>query len=254
MINENIYKFKDFTLSNYRKILRIAKSNNKQFRFFNQLDNRDKFYLWRHDLEFSPDIALEMAKMENQEGIKSTYFIQLHSYFYNTFEKEILLAIMNISSLGHQLGLHFNTHFYNIKSENKLDYYIKQDKGILETLLNRKISVFSFHNTNTFLLSCDKEKYGGLINVYSGYFKNEVGYCSDSTGIWRYERLEDRLHENKDNKLQVLIHDAMWQDEVLSPRQRIFKIIDKRAEYLKKNYDDVLKKNGAKNVDWDKVL
>jgi len=87
--------------------------------------------------------------------------------------------------------------------------------------------------------------------VYSRIFKENYGYCADSTGYWRYERLEDRLREANDEKLQILIHDGMWQDVVLPPRQRVFKVIDDRSDYLKSYYDATLKKFGAKNIDWD---
>jgi hypothetical protein len=42
----------------------------------------------------------------------------------------------------------------------------------------------------------------------------------------------------------------MWQNKILPPRQRVFKAIDTRAEYLKKFYDNILKTYGAKNIDW----
>jgi hypothetical protein len=43
----------------------------------------------------------------------------------------------------------------------------------------------------------------------------------------------------------------MWQNRELSPRQRIFKVIDDRSQYMKKIYDDGMKNFGVKNIDWD---
>jgi hypothetical protein len=42
------------------------------------------------------------------------------------------------------------------------------------------------------------------------YFRQEVGYCSDSNGYWRVRRLEDVLREAKDERLQVLTHAEWW--------------------------------------------
>ena len=109
---------------------------------------------------------------------------------------------------------------------------------------------FSFHNTNDFVLSCENEEYAGMMNVYSKRIKSQYGYCADSTGFWRYEILEDRLKEAKDKILQVLIHDGMWQDEVLPPRRRIYKVIEDHANFMKQSYDNTLKIFGAKNIDW----
>jgi hypothetical protein len=169
-------------------------------------------------------------------------------------DKGNVSSIKKVIKNGHDLGLHFDSHFWGINSEKELEEYIEIDKNMIETYFEVNIKAFSFHNTNDFVLSCENENYAGLINTYSKKFKTEVGYCADSTGYWRYERLEDRLREAKDDFLQILIHDGMWQEEVLPPRQRIYKVIDDRAAYLKKFYDTTLKKFGAKNIDWNNVL
>jgi len=125
---------------------------------------------------------------------------------------------------------------------------------VLEKYTDTDLKVFSFHNNTEFTLSCRKEKYVGLLNVYSDYFRNHYAYNADSLGYWRYERLEDRLREAKEDAIQALIHDGMWQSKVLPPRKRIFKIIDDNSERLKNMYDNHLKKIGQKNIDWEEVL
>jgi hypothetical protein len=255
LTNKDKYRFSDFTLENYGKLLKLALENYKFILFTDNLSGNlnSKKILLRHDIEFSVPIALRMAQIEESLGIRSTYFLQIHSEFYNPLEKENYDSIKKIIKKGHILGLHFDSHFWRIKTENDLEKYIAFDKNIIETYFEVNIKVLSFHNTNDFVLSCENENYAELINVYSKRFKTEVGYCTDSTGYWRYERLEDRMREAKDEFLQILIHDGMWQDEALPPRQRIFKVIDNRAEYLKFSYDSTLRKFGAKNIDWDKI-
>jgi len=212
---------------------------------------KSKLIILRHDIEFSIPIALRMARLENELGISASYFVQVHSEFYNPLDKGNFDALMEIIGLGHNVGLHFDSHFWGINSETELEKYLNADRALLENYFGNEIKAFSFHNTNKFVLSCEKEYYAGLINVYSRIFKENYGYCADSTGYWRYERLEDRLREANDEKLQILIHDGMWQDVVLPPRQRVFKVIDDRSDYLKSYYDATLKKFGAKNIDWD---
>lgn len=242
------YHFPDFTLTNFKKLLTRA-TQNYSFIFFNEKSKANTIIL-RHDLEFSVEIALRMAQIEADLGIKATYFVQLHSEFYNTLEKKNVLQLHKIKSLGHQIGLHFDSHFWNISSENELHEKLVFDKEILEKYLNSSINVFSFHNNNKFTLSCRKDTYGGLINVYSDYFRENYGYNADSLGYWRFERLEDILTQRKYDKLQVLIHDGMWQDEILPPRKRVFKVIDDNSNRLKNLYDDFLEKVGQKNIDW----
>ena len=250
MTNAEFYRFNDFTLKNYRLILELALINYNFVFFTEDFDGDEKKIILRHDVEFSIPIALEMAEIEASLGIKATYLLQVHGDFYNILEKNNFIAIKKIRELGHQIGLHFDTHFWEISSETDLEKYMLIDKQILQLFFEIEPQVFSFHNTNSFVLSCEKDCYAGMINVYSKRLKSEVGYCADSTGYWRYKVLEDRLREAKDNKLQILIHDGMWQDEVLPPRRRVYKVIDDHATFMKKSYDETLKKCGAKNIDW----
>lgn len=243
------YLFADFTISNYHKLLSFAVEH-YSFIFFNQ-ESKSESIILRHDLEFSVEIAMKMAQIEAYLGIKATYFVQLHSEFYNTLEKKNILQLNEIKNLGHQIGLHFDSHFWNISNEDELHEKLVFDKEILEKNLNTSIKVFSFHNNNEFTLSCRKETYGGLINVYSDYFRENYDYSSDSLGYWRFERLEDLLMQRKYDKLQVLIHDGMWQEEILPPRQRVFKVIDENSNRLKELYDAHLLKIGQKNIDWN---
>ena len=248
------YRFDDFILGNYRKLLSLALQN-YSFSFYSNIDSyNDKTIILRHDVEFSVPIALEMAKIEQQLGIQSTYFIQLHGDFYNALESNTFNMLKEIESLGHEIALHFDAHFWQIKNEKDLDQFLLIDKETFTTYFQVKPKVFSFHNNNAFTLSCTKNTYTGMINVYAEKYKKEIGYCADSTGYWRYEILEDRLKAAKDSVLQVLIHDGMWQKEVLPPRRRVFKVIDDHADFMKKSYDDTLIKFGAKNIDWEGEL
>lgn len=242
------YFFGDFTLTNYKHLLKIC-LNNYNFQFFDH-HIKQKTILLRHDLEFSTTVALKMAKIETELGIQSTYFIQLHSDFYNALEDFNFDNINEIKNLGHQIGLHFDTHFWNVSNVVELNKFITTDKETLERFFEINVKVFSFHNNNEFTLSCRDQKYGGLVNVYSDYFRNNFAYNADSLGYWRYERLEDILLSQKYDNIQILMHDGMWQEEVLPPRRRVFRVIDDNANRIKKLYDDHLKKIGQKNIDW----
>ena len=211
MKNIDKYRFKDFTISNYQKIIQTAKRNNFQFSFFYEpYSSGAKHLLWRHDVEFSPFIALKMAEIEVEEGVKATYFFQLHGEFYNVLEKEISEIVYKIKALGHDIGIHFDSHYFDVTNEEDLEKYLTLDTQYFNSIFEIDIKVFSFHNTNSFILSCEKENYAGLINVYSRFFKDNFSYCADSTGYWRYERLVDVLNDSNGQKLQVLTHDAMW--------------------------------------------
>ena len=114
--------------------------------------------------------------------------------------------------------------------------------------INILLDTFSFHNTNPFILNCKDVSYGGLLNVYSSYFKEKYDYCADSTGIWRFDRLEDRILDSSIKHLQVLTHDGMWNEKAISPHYRIMTCFQNEADRKKLAYVEGLPKTGNINV------
>lgn len=255
MTNREKYRFDDFTLSNYDRLLDIALKNGYMFSDYDlntpSKNNLKREIIWRHDVEFSVHRALKMARIEHEKGIKAHYFFQIHCEFYNIFEKEIYGLAKQIQALGHYVGLHFDAHFWEISSKEHLEDCISRDHTILEDLLSAEIKSFSFHNTTPALLSMDDTYYAGLLNVYAKEIKVKYRYNTDSTGIWRYERLEDVLNDGSIQYLQVLTHDGMWQNEAMAPRQRVLRCINMRAQRRIESYDKNLPKMGQENIDED---
>ena len=239
-LNKSKLALRDFTSLEYRKLLKLAKKN-YDFVSYNSIPWKKKFILWRHDVDASLNRGLALAKIEHEEGLKSTYFINLHSQFYNINEISQFKIINKILSLGHEIGLHLDFSFYNIKSKKKLDQVITYESKYLEYLFKKKPVAFSFHNPSTHSLSFDEDRYGGLINCYSKKFKTNLAYISDSNGYWRFKRLKNILQLAKDNSIQVLTHPEWWQSKILSPRQRILRSIYGRATANLESYDSQMK-------------
>lgn len=250
MTNREKYKFDYFTLDNYKKQIELGLKQGFKFISYTDTYQEDrKDILWRHDVEFEPDIALKMAEIESMLGAKSSYFFQMHSMYYNIFDPHYTDVFIKIHAMGHSVGLHFDSHYYGIEDENQLSYFINLDKEYMEKVLKVKIESFSFHNTTPFTQSCLEYKYAGLINVYSSHFKERYNYCSDSLGYWRFEILDEVLQDPSIQHLHVLVHDANWSEEVLSPRQRVNKAIQDQADRLKREQLDGLHRKGLKCID-----
>jgi hypothetical protein len=256
MNNRERYRFDDFTFENYRNLLAMALTEGYLFSDY-EIENigtgDQRKIVWRHDVEFSVHKAHKMALIESEKGVKAHYFFQLHSEFYNLLEKEILLLAKEIVALGHYIGLHFDAHFWEIRSKDELEKCLEIDKKILETMLEVEVKSFSFHNTTPELLSLDDSYYAGMLNVYARAIRDKYRYCADSTGFWRYERLSDVLRDPSIQYLQVLTHDGMWQETALAPRQRVKRCVDTRAFRVMERYDLFLKRLNQKNVDTDEV-
>ena len=243
MTNREKYRFDDFTFENYCRLIQLAL--NKGFHFILHKDKyveERKDIIWRHDVEFEPDLALKMAQTEFELGAKATYFFQLHSECYNLLNEHYASVFHQIKELGHHVGLHFDCRFWNITSEDQLDACILIDKEYMEHTLRvgGAIDTFSFHNTTPFTQNCLADKYGSLINVYSSFFKTHYNYCSDSLGYWRFDRLENVLNDDNVRHLQVLTHDGNWSDTVISPRKRYSQVMHNHAERLVRDQYDRL--------------
>jgi len=247
----NNYNFEDFTETHFRELVRLAK---KKYPFVTYEElvkaKPERFILWRHDIDFSVHRALALAKIENSEGAAATYFLRLSSDFYNVFEVQVKKKLLEIRRLGFRFGLHFDTESYPIDSENDLTESLAHEKKVLEELLDTEITVFSFHNPTPEILKNNKFQYAGMINTYAGYFREDVGYCSDSNGYWRNQRLRDVLEKAEDNRLQVLTHPVWWQETVMSPKERIWRGIDGRAERGKALYRARMERFGREIIDW----
>ena len=241
------YHYEDFTRSHYEACIDVAKDNYEFVGYEAALDEK-RNVLWRHDVDFSMHIAKKLAQIEARKNVKATYFIYPHCEFYNLLEKEIFFLVKDIQSMGHDIGLHFDSHFYDIKDTSELDEALKKEKNLLDTFFEIDVKVFSFHNTNDFTMSCEEWEYGGMINAYSKFFKSEVGYCSDSNGIWRFSRLMDVLINADFQKLHVLTHPEWWQENPMSPRQKIQRCIEERAMKNLMYYDDLLSRVNRPNI------
>lgn len=249
MENSKKYNFEHFTLDHYNEILFAAKSN-YIFCNYENFYGRENFILWRHDVDFSMDYCLIIAEIDNSFNIQSTFFFHLHNEFYNLLELQSKKIIHKILDLGHKIGIHFDTHYYNIKSEKEINAYLLFEKKIFKKLFGIEPKVFSFHNTNDFTMSCTKRKYGGLINTYQKYLQKNVKYCSDSNGYWRFDILYDLIISKKYEKLQILTHPDWWQEKIRSPKERIHHIIKLKSESLTNFYNNTLKEYGRENIDW----
>lgn len=249
MTNSITYNFDDFTLEQYKALLDLARSK-YSFIDYQSVEPGVSGLIWRHDVDFSIPSSLELARIEADHAVKATYFIQLNSEFYNVFAPTTRASINEIITLNHSIGLHFDISSYAIRDTSVLISKLQHEKRLLEDLLDTEITVFSFHNPDAAALSYSDFSYGGMINTYGDIFRNEIGYCSDSNGIWRFARLHDVLEKAEHRCLHVLTHPAWWTETIMSPRQRIMRALARQSEIVLSAYDAVLADHGRENIDW----
>lgn len=238
----------DFSTKNYTKLMDFISKNYSTI-FFDEFNssNKKNVILLRHDIDISLSASLTIAKIEHFFGLKSTFFVNIHSEFYNFFERGSITCLKEILKLGHSIGIHLDGAFWNLKSESELITCLVYEKAIIDKVLEIKTNVFSFHNPTKFILSFKNDQYAGLINAYSNKFTNNFKYNSDSNGYWRHERMFDVVESLKYNRLQLLTHPGWWTAEIKHPREKIYGAIYKRAQLILDDYDQTLSNSNRKN-------
>tara|TARA_B100000315_G_scaffold41491_1_gene36399 strand:+ start:19837 stop:20637 length:801 start_codon:yes stop_codon:yes gene_type:complete len=95
----------DFTLKKYKELCGSIIHSGYRIvmveRYFSQSNLPDNFVILRHDVDRKPGHAETMASIENDMGIKSTYYFRKNS---PVFKPKI---IKHISQMGHEIGYHY---------------------------------------------------------------------------------------------------------------------------------------------------
>tara|TARA_Y100001970_G_C14081196_1_gene774803 strand:+ start:267 stop:1022 length:756 start_codon:yes stop_codon:yes gene_type:complete len=245
----------DFTLSRYKQYLDTIKKDWDIILFneINSFDLKDRpKALIRHDIDLSLQQSLEIAKLEKEFGVKTTYFIHLQNEFYNVLEDNSQQIVRNIISLGHDIGVHFDINSYSnkIKKNEDIDFWAIFEKNIYEQLFDCKINTLSLHNPTLIKIKFNQmeDSIGGMLNTYGKVIFDKFKYISDSNGYWRFEKMDDFLKKNKNENIQFLSHPGWWTHQNLKPRQKIQSYVSDRAKKTLKNYDSILKKSNRKNI------
>jgi hypothetical protein len=205
--------------------------------------------LFRHDVDHDINTAFEMAKMESDMNIFSTYYILHGSKYFNNNCFDIM---MKIQDMGHEVGIHNNvlTHCLTFG-------------GDPQVVFNKVYEFFNGIGINQFTTSshgaklCREKKYRNydiFVQCNAGYdkFRNSIEgipihmvnlphyklseayfipydyYLSDSGGKWHKwphgsdewdGRIRDRpvldnifLEIRKHAKVQVNTHPCYWRD------------------------------------------
>ncbi len=159
----------------------------------------------RHDVDLDLKYAAEMAEEEAKKSLKSVYFIQLTSLFYNPLFKSSQIYIKRILDCGQEIGLHFN-HAAYMGDEDRM---IAIEKEVLELIIGKEIKTITIHRPREIDLGGPVNK-NGMISLYSEKYFLDIEYMSDSYGKWTYGDPRIRIKEAKGRSFQLLTHPYIW--------------------------------------------
>jgi hypothetical protein len=160
----------------------------------------------RHDIDFSPQKALEMGRIECDLGIEATYFVLLTCPLYNVFYKPVREMLRELQSMGHTVGLHFSTHqYWNEEAPpDAVTERVREEQRALLGVVDEVSEAVSFHRPDEWLF---RRSFEDFISTYEERFFTDVAYRGDSNQRWREQHpLSGELPE----KLQILTHPGLW--------------------------------------------
>lgn len=93
----------DFTLKTYSSLISALVAQGFSFSTFREFisNSTEKVIIFRHDVDLLPMNSLQFAKIQAEKGIKGTYYFRITK---GNFNEKI---IMEIHSLGHEIGYHY---------------------------------------------------------------------------------------------------------------------------------------------------
>ena len=131
-----------FSYNEYKNIINLIREHIPIIDFSEVTEKTEKFCVLRHDIEFSIDRAYELAKVEKELGVTSTYTVQVRNNTYNALSEKNIDLIKRIKDLGHHIGLHQNPPLMDL---DKLKTYVSVDIQMLEYYYGFYVDRFAFH-------------------------------------------------------------------------------------------------------------
>ena len=182
--------------------------------------------LIRHDVDFSVECALEMASLEINNCIKSSYFFMLTSNFYNILSKKNKRMVEEIQKMGHKVSIHFDPTVYD-----ELDDF-RVEKHTFESTFKTDVDIVSIHRPGSFLDNNDT-KLVGTSHTYETKFFRKMSYISDSGGYDLKPKIQSLLKKNNGDNLQLLVHPIWWVDGKETVNKTLNRWREEHANFIK---------------------
>ena len=197
-----------FSESGYRALIQCLKNIGYEDVLIEEIDETKHHIFLRHDVDLCLERAAEMALIEREEGVRSTYYILLNTEFYNSSSQNSRKCLQIILSCGHAIGLHFDAARYP-SSASALEKAASDECAILESIIQAPVTSISFHRPAKKLLGRDS-LIAGRAHAYEPRFFDLLAYFADSQGSWRYGHPLDDAKVRSGRALQLVTHPIWW--------------------------------------------
>ena len=214
--------FEELTYSTYRQLLELFCRNHQNLTFKDLPidDPTSRYFVLRHDIDYSPEAALRMAELESSMGIRATYFLLLSTSYYNLLSEEYCDFPRKLIELGHDVGFHYDVAAFSRSGKENLRATLRSYVSMLEQLTGTPIRAIAMHNPSV----SGEDPFRGhpeFLNAYDDICVREGAYFSDSCGAWRPETLGVFQSGALPSQFQILVHPIFWGEQCMDQWTRL---------------------------------
>jgi hypothetical protein len=196
-----------FTADAYCRLVGDMLARGYELRDFHECSPDLRHLVMRHDIDQSIPVARALADLESEAGWRSTWFVLVRTEMYNPFSREATRHLRAMIAAGHEIGLHLDATYYDGDAERDAGCLV--ECRMLEDMLGAPVRMVSFHRPARELIGSDRP-IGGRPHTYMPRYARDMGYCSDSRGLWRHGHPSQHAAVRDGRALQLLTHAVWW--------------------------------------------
>lgn len=198
-----------YSIEAYRALLgRLVADGCRFARFVDDPPTEGRTIYLRHDVDYSLELAVELAEVNQELGVQATFFVQVRAELYNVLAPFETARVRRLQALGQRLALHF-LPADDGRGTTDADG-IRADFEFLEQVAPELDPVFSWHRPSEGFGERPSLVVPGLVNVYGDRFFRAMTYLSDSIHKVSVVELEESLEQCESRELQLLLHPINW--------------------------------------------
>lgn len=202
---------REFTLQSYIKILEAFSATGYTFYTFEEVCKmkikQGKWIIMRHDVDRIPWNAVKMAAIEQNIGIKSSYYFRVAKEAYNPD------VINEIVDMGHEAGYHYEDMDFVSGDMDAAYQSFKKNLDHFRTYYPVRTicmhgSPLSKYDNRDVWQKYDYRDDGVIGEPYFDLDYSEVFYITDTGRSWKNERstVRDKVHSGFDIEIQSTHH------------------------------------------------
>lgn len=184
-----------FNIDELKRILTYAKASTNILTATEAV-GKDNGLILRHDVDYDISFALEIARLEKELSIKSTFYVRMTACYYNPMSKANRILLRKLHRHGFEIGLHFDPSISDLTERFNLELLC------LENILGSKVESFSSHNPSIHGIYSSN----GIING-DQLFKDCI---SDSLMNFRGKDPYKYIDKSKTMLILLLLHPLYW--------------------------------------------